>query len=143
MATTTIPAVKTAILALLQAASGLEGIQVEWGRPSKDAMRQESVWFDGTTSTQRAEAIGNQRRDETYIIELVVSVALDGDEAQACELRMWAIVAAIETVIRQHPKPIPAPLFDVQFAGADHRPMQAEGQRISEALVRLAARSRI
>lgn len=140
MATTTIPAVKTAILTLLQAALT---VQVEWAKPSHDALALESVWFEGTTSQQRAEAIGNQRRDETYVLELIVSIAQNGDDARGCELRMWELVAQIETVIRANPKPIPAPLFDVQFAGVEQRPMQVEGQRLSEALVRIAARSRI
>ncbi len=141
MATTTIPATKAALLTLLQAA--LDDVQVEWGKPSHDALAQESVWFEGTRLTERATAMGQQRRDETYTLELIVSIALDGDDAQACELRMWELVAEIETVVRANPKPIPAPLFDIQFAGAEHRPSQAEGQRISEAVVSIAARSRI
>lgn len=143
MATSTIPAVKDAILTLLKAWPALDGVQIKWARPSEDAIRKESIWFEGTKSQQRAEAMGNQRRDETFIHELVVSVLRDGDEPRGCELRMWELVAEVETVVRQNPRPMPAPLLDIQYAGADQVPHQAEGQRCSEALVRIAARSRI
>ncbi|MDP2712307.1 MAG: hypothetical protein Q8O56_13905 [Solirubrobacteraceae bacterium] len=142
-ATTTVPAVKAALYDLLKARPGLAGVQVEWARPSHDAMQPEAVWFEGTKTKQRAQAMGHQRRDETYILELTVSIVLDGDEARACEYRMWQVVADIEACVRENPRPIPAPLFDVQFDGADQQPAQAPGQRLSEATVRIAARSRI
>lgn len=140
MATTTIPAVKAALYDLLKAELS---VRVEWARPSEDALPLESVFFAGVKSTQAAEAMGNQRRDETYTFELVVAVHRDGDDPRACELRMWEIVSAIEAVVRANPRPIPAPLFDVQYAGVEQQPHQAEGQRISDAVIRIAARARI
>jgi hypothetical protein len=83
------PLTKDALLELL--VDALDGIQVEWARPSEDAMQLEAVWFEGTDSSQKVEAIGNQRRDETFVLELVVSVLWDGDEPRAVELRMWEI----------------------------------------------------
>jgi len=145
-ATTTIPATKVALLELLQNTVSLDGLQIEWARPSEDALAQEALWFEGTKSTQQPQAIGNQRRDETYVLELVVSVLRDGDDPQACELRMWEIVADVETIVRANTRlgggTIPG-LFDIQYAGADQTPTQAPGQRVSEALVRVAARGRI
>lgn len=145
MATSTIPVTKTAVFALLRATAGLDGIQIEWAQPSEDALRPESIWFEGTESAQTVEAIGNQRRDETYVIKLLVSVLQNGDDAKGCELRMWALVAAIEAAVRANPKPPgrPVELFDIQFAGANQVPSQGPGQRISEAVVSIAARSRI
>ena len=141
MATSTIPAVKTALLALLVAE--LDPVQVSWAKPSQEAIAHESVWFDGADSTQRAEAMGNQRRDETFTLELIVSCIRDGDDAQGLELRMWEIVADVEQLVRDNPKPIPAPLFDIQYGGAKQRPAQAEGQRLSEAVVSINGRARI
>lgn len=143
MATSTVPAVKAALFTLLRDWPGLGGVQIEWARPSEDAMALESVWFGGARLAQKAEALGNQRRDETYTLDLVISIRRDGDEPQLCEQRMWDIVAEVEQLLRENPKPIPAPLFDVQFAGARHEPHQAPGQRYSDAVVAIAARSRI
>lgn len=139
----TIPAVKQALFDLLAARPGLAGVQVAWAQPSPDATQQDAIWFEGTTSNQKAEALGNLRRDETYVMELVVSVLRDGDTARAAELRMWEICGEIEDTVRENPKPIPAPLFDIQFSVANQHPSQAEGQRISDVLVRIAARARI
>jgi len=141
VATSTIPNTKAALFDLLVTA--LDGIQMEWARPSEDAMAPESVWFEGTEGQQGAETLGNQRRDENFTLKLLVSVLRDGDDARGVEMRMWEIVAIIETVVRQNAKPIPAQLFDIQYAGATQTPHQAEGQRASEALVRIAGRARI
>lgn len=143
MATSTIPAVKAAIFELLRARPGLAGVQIEWDRPSDDAMQHEAMWFLGARQTQKAEAMGNQRRDETFTLELLVSIRRDGNEPQLCELRMWEVIGEIEQLLRQNPKPIPAPLFDVQFAGAEHQPHQAPGQDFDDAVVAIAGRARI
>lgn len=144
MATSTVPAVKAALLELLKVRPGLADVQVEYARPADDAMAHDAMWFEGARLAQKAEALGNTRRDETYTLDLVVSIRRDDDgNPQACEERMWEVIAEVENQLRETPKPIPAPLFDVQFAGATHRPHQAEGQLYSDAVLAIAARSRI
>jgi hypothetical protein len=69
MATSTIPAFKAAFLAVLQARAGLKGVTVTGTKIARPGA--EWVWLRGTRGTQRAAALGQQRREETYKLEVI------------------------------------------------------------------------
>lgn len=93
------PAVKAALLTLLQADSGLTGVQLTYNHPGL-SIQQEAAYFQRTIQTEELYSAGQRHQHETYDVELVVDVSQDGDDAQVCEERCWAIVARVELVIR-------------------------------------------
>lgn len=103
MATTSTPAAKAALLALLRAAPGLSGIQVEWSHPG-DKIAPESVFFGGTKLTQRHRSLGPAGdKSEDYTIELWVVVHAPGNDGQSTEQRAWDLAEVVESTIRATP----------------------------------------
>jgi hypothetical protein len=149
MSASTAPVAKANLLALLTAASALTGVQCEWAHPGT-GLQQEAIFFRGVIVDEVAGALGQQRRNESYILETVVSVAQDGDEAQACETRMWALVAAVENVLR--PPLGPGGAVSANLGGAvnlwavveriEQTPYVEQGQRVSEAVMGIRCQSR-
>lgn len=94
----TVPAAKAAILTLLQSSTVLgaaaDPVQVAWAHPGA-SIAQESVYMGGVQLDQAPHTSG-QRIRESYLVEIIVDVALDGDDPQAAETRMWALVAGVE-----------------------------------------------
>lgn len=100
MAYSTIPAVKGALLAILQAVGGLSGVLVDRGVPAEPPPQNERVYVDNAVEIVREWAgIGQYRLDEEYVIRIPVEVYLPGDDQAACEDRMWEIVALVEQAI--------------------------------------------
>lgn len=122
----------------------MAGVQVEYAHPGV-SIQQESVFFRQTFLEETAGALGQQRRNERYTLELIVAVALDGDDAQACEERMWALVAVVENSLRPPTGPGGANSANLGgavnlravFAGAVATPYIEGGQRVSEAICRV------
>lgn len=109
MATSTIPAFKAALVARLQADASLTGVQVSYGMPYPPPGERETVLVLGTRADdptggsggQRAAALGQLRREERYVLELVVSVLKPAQEDQQdVTERAFALAAAIEDSIR-------------------------------------------
>jgi hypothetical protein len=98
-----VPAVKTALLALLQAhAWPTSAPEVRWGGPteSEDYPRGgELVYFADTREIAREYQAFGRRLDETYTLRLHVDVKLDGDDEQAAELRAWELHDAVDEVL--------------------------------------------
>ncbi len=150
--TSTVPSVKRALLALLADRPDLAGVQLAWSRPSLDAMQNEVIWFGDTEIKETTRALGRQRRDETAVIELVISVQRDGDDAETCEQRTWALAGEVELTLRDNSE---VPGGNSGLLGADDRVFwvhliatkqtngQAEGKRITEAVLSLECRGRI
>ena len=130
MATSTIPAVKRALLARLQADANLAGVTVSWQTPypavpssgecvglgnsiSDDAFRG-SPYGAGQT----AASIGRLAREERYGIEVFVHVRTSvHDGQQACTERAFVLAGYVETSIRTWALTTPA-AFDGACAGA-------------------------
>ena len=115
MSASSAPAAKASLLTILAADAGMNGVQLEYAHPGA-AIQQEAVYFEQTRLTETAGALGQQRRDEEYELDLVVSVAYDGDDPQACEERAWALVAIVENVLR--PPTGPGGSVSANLAGA-------------------------
>lgn len=148
MAGSTAPAAKVALLGLLNAAAGLDGVQVSYTHPGV-SVEQESIFFLRTILDEVARSLGQQKRRESYIIEVVVTVARDGDDAQAAEERMWALVTEVENVLR--PPLGPGGAVSATLGGAlnlwaevehvEQTPFIEAGQRVSEAIVNVRCRA--
>lgn len=104
MPSTAIPAVKAAILKILQDAEDLEGITVT--DDYKVAERaDEHVWvWKSETRDRNFRGLGHPssrppRIDEEILVTLRV-VAIGGKTAPAAEARVFQIVEAVETILR-------------------------------------------
>lgn len=104
MAASSIPTVKAAILALLNARDGLDGVGITWAHPGVDLIEHESIFFyDDPQHTEADRQLGNGKRRETYTLPLTVTVYGEGDPTgQETEERMWALVAEVETALREN-----------------------------------------
>lgn len=145
MASTSAPAVKAALLALIKT-GGLTGVQITYAHPG-GVVQQEYVFFHKTTERETAAALGYRRRDEDYVIELIVGVARDGDNAQTGEERCWAIVAVIENLVRANPgqgSDVMSAIVSgwVVWGGAEMTPLIESGQRLAEAVCRIEVKNR-
>jgi hypothetical protein len=117
MPTSTVPAVTTALVALLQAAPELAGIQVSDGPPAEK--ERQAIWTYGVTSWTASRADFEGDRDEGYTIELAVRVDSPGDNAQAARAAGFELMAAVETVVRDNPS-IEGASVDDQLVPRDH-----------------------
>lgn len=104
IATSTIPATKAALLTKFSAA--LPSVLVTWGVPRGELDAEVVIIGNGANIMQLAAAVGQQKRDERYVIDVLVSVVKGGlDSAQVASERAFAIVAKLETVIRPQTSP--------------------------------------
>lgn len=95
-----VQAAKDNLYAMLAADSTLAGlgVQVSYAAPGPN-VQQLAVWLGRVTSTEDPSQLGQRKRREDYVIELLVSVARDGDDAQACDHTASAIRDAVETIL--------------------------------------------
>lgn len=99
MGASTAPAVKAALLTLLQADGALSGVQIVYSHPGA-TVQKEAIYFEGTHGQEEPATLGTRKQLETYDIEVAVGVVTDGDQAQAGEERCWALVARLESIVR-------------------------------------------
>jgi len=100
MAYSTVPAVKGALLTILQGIGGLSGVLVARGVPAEPPPQSERVYIDNAVEINREWAgIGQFKLDEEYIVRIPIEVYQPGNDQPACEDRMWQIVALIEQAI--------------------------------------------
>ena len=106
MASTTMYAVKAALLTKLQADATLTNIQVTYA-DSGGAMRRESVFMgDINSSEQVPESLssGRRRRIEDYTLDVHVVVQSKAAGVQEAEERAVALAAAVEGVVSDYPQ---------------------------------------
>jgi hypothetical protein len=112
MATSRIPALKEALRDRLQALTGasqpLEGVQVTYGPPAAEEPARELVMLlntrpvdptGGRPGGQSSAAMGFQRREERFVLEVDVRV-LKPETQEIVTERAFAIAAAIEDSVR-------------------------------------------
>lgn len=103
MSTSTFPAAKAHLVALLQASAGLNGVTVDYGDPG-GALQREHVFLGGTGSDgQDWGPMGNRARDEDYTIEFLVHVKIPGGTQQEATERAHVLFGVIETTMRPLP----------------------------------------
>lgn len=143
MASSTVPAAKAALLALLQARPGLQGVQVEWAHPGRN-IEDESLFFGTTQVPEEPATLGpNRKRNENFTLELVVSVLERGDEAQATEERAWALVAEIENAVRGNDTLGLSQIIKAEIVHKAERNYAGAPERVAEIVVQVKCQARI
>lgn len=99
--TSTIPAFKAALLAALQQRTGLHGVEVSWGYPFNSQSR-EWLFLGNVSGDQTAAALGRQRREESYDLEVIIAVLKPGSrgDIRARTERAFEIAAEVEDQLR-------------------------------------------
>jgi len=100
MSTTTAPAARGALIAQLQAASGLSGVMVWDDRPGSDHDLHENVYVTDIDQQSIWISLGPRlRREETYAIDVEIEVFREGPDAAGVNARVWQIQAAVEAAV--------------------------------------------
>lgn len=96
----TIPTVKAAILTRLEADRSLAGVQISWGNPHPKKGRLELVIIGNATHEQEPAGIGTISYEESYALDLIISVVGPIQESQqTLETRAFEIVGLVESSI--------------------------------------------
>lgn len=103
MATSTVPALKAALLARLQADPDLTGVTVAWGLPFGNLPRELVLLGNATVTAPDSMpghmAMGLGERQEAYVLEIKVMVARAAEQ-QAVTERAFVISQAVEQNLR-------------------------------------------
>lgn len=102
MATSTVPAVKAQLVALLTAA--LPTVDVTYSHPG-DAIQPESVYLGGVRGSHDYPVVraGRKPRQETYTIDVWIEALRDGTTSQEAEERAWVLFGELEDAIADDP----------------------------------------
>lgn len=101
--TSSVPRLKAALMRLMDADATLTAVKHDWGPPPPDRLQNEHVWLGQVRDMDRELRIGNQSRDEDYVLDVVIQVARGGYHFQAIEDRAWEIVNALELAVNADP----------------------------------------
>lgn len=102
MATSTVPAVVTALHRLLVDADWpLRVPSISVGLPRQ--AEREMVIIGDVSSDQEWASIGTSRRDEDYTVDLYVVVLWPGYDQLEALTRAWDLYAVVEDVVRENP----------------------------------------
>ena len=102
MATSTIPTFKSALVARLQADADLTGVTITYGPPQPGEFgERELVWVGAARGEQVTAAMGQKRREETWIQDVVVSciTPLRNDQETLTE-RAFTLAGQVEDSLR-------------------------------------------
>lgn len=87
---------------LLAAHNFGSGVKVSWGYPG-EAAAAEIVWVGGFESAdQEPAAVGQGRRDESYLISVFVDIVLQGKDPAVAARRAGELVRGVEQVVAEH-----------------------------------------
>lgn len=142
MASTAIPAVKAAIIELLEASKDLEGVTLAPGAEPDRA--KEYVWFYRATAAREFNLIGGNPPplDENLRIFLRV-VAIKGDiGADASEERAYEIAEAVETALRGDLE-LDGTVYFHRIESVEQEHLKIDRTRGCHVLLTIAAKTRI
>lgn len=96
----TAPAFKAALLTALGARSGLSGVTISYGAPLQGP--RESITLGDISGSQEFRTMSGPipKKEETYTLEVYVSVVREGNQQQTCTERCFALAAEIEDELR-------------------------------------------
>lgn len=142
----TIPAFKAALYTRIDSAVGT--VQVSYGPPTNTVFgEREWVWIGNATSSQVSAAMGQRRREEAWIQDVIVScVAPNRESHQTLTERAYAIAALIEDSLRTWSAPGSA--FDgvvrtALVVGSPFEEFLSETERESRVTLRIECTNRI
>ena len=106
MISSTVPTVRAQLVTRLAARAGLAGVQVSQYHPG-DQVQPEAIFTGKVTGRHDISSIkaGRKNRDETYDLDVVVSVlgSTDG-KLETAETRAFALLAEIEGELADDPR---------------------------------------
>lgn len=121
----TIPACKTAVLAILAARAALSDVTRSWAGPTKDEdFTDEMIYLGASEDTSDWAELGTGRRTEEYLLDITVWVQQWGDDPQVTETRAHALWDEIEDALRDDIRAAPSTLRTagvLQFNRASRR----------------------
>lgn len=108
----TVPTVRTTLLALLGARDALAGVQISDTHPG-DAREVESVYLGEARGDDRIPTIraGRKVRQEAYTLDVWFDCAGDGPTAKTASERAWAFFGELEDILADDPSLGLAPPF--------------------------------
>jgi hypothetical protein len=100
----TVPALRSALLAALQARPALASVQVEFSHPG-DTDENETVYLGEVrgSSTIPVLRAGRKVREERYTIDVWIDVAADGPTAEGASERAYALYGELEDILADDP----------------------------------------
>lgn len=98
-------ATKAALVDALRDRPAMSGVQVSYSWPGK-TVKRESVWCAKATGTSSVPTMkaGRKARDETYVLEVIVEVIVEGKDQQQADERALELAAEIENVAADDPR---------------------------------------
>ena len=96
----TAPAFKAAMLTALTARSGLSGVTISYGAPLQGP--REFIALGDINGSQEFRTMGGPvpKKEESYVLDVYVSVLREGNQQQTCSERCFALAAEIEDELR-------------------------------------------
>jgi hypothetical protein len=99
IAPSTIPAAKSALVQIITTLVNDSNVMVTYGYPTGEPQR-EWIMVADVAGQQESAAIGSRHREETYTIDVVVSVLEEAGDNQTSTERAFALAALIEVGLR-------------------------------------------
>lgn len=94
------PLVKQTMIALLEAEPSLAGVEVSWSSPTGSAPDEFIVVGDASAGVTSA-AIGSQRREELFVLDVVISVVQSTGDQSLPTFRAFALRDTVAAVLRR------------------------------------------
>lgn len=96
----TAPAFKAAMLTALGNRSGLSGVTISYGAPLQGP--REFIALGDISGSQEFRTMGGPvpKKEESYVLDVYVSVLREGNQQQTCSERCFALAAEIEDELR-------------------------------------------
>lgn len=99
----TAPTVKQKLIDLWTARPGLAGVVITWAGPTEEGdLENEHIFFESTEQDEEFAQVGGSptKREESYTLNTVLTVYMEGDDPKATEERAWAIRAEMSAAVR-------------------------------------------
>lgn len=141
MATSTITNMRAALIALLSARAGLDGVQIGYGMPS-GALQREHILLGPVDGTQEYAAIGTVRKFEDYTVSLYISVTREGQQQQTADERCMSLFAEVEAALRTDPT-VTNTVLTAQVSRYRLEPLASDTTREARLTVEIQTRARI
>lgn len=101
----TVPAVKAALVSLVTTGIGDSTVQVSYGRPADSMLARDCVWMGRVTGSDRVPVMsaGRKVREQEYSVQVIVWVAKPRGTVQEAEARAHVLAAEINDALADDP----------------------------------------
>jgi hypothetical protein len=141
VATTTITAMRAALIASLRDRPGLAGVQIGYGMPP-GALQREHILFGMVDAQQEYRALGTARKFEDYAATVFISVMREGTDQQATDERALSLLAEVEAELRADPT-VGNTVLTAEVSRYRMEPMASDTTREARITLDIQTRARI